>query len=182
MHFRSLRCAFLRCSAYLLPPCANRLAAVRRIFTIIHHSRCDCVHKIQNFCAARISRERKIYIHARRAPSAAAPQKRKSKFPRVRRAWRRLCKNKNLRFHAFRVPGFDSAKVKFPVFARPARSAIVRQNSAGRAGFHFSRRPSSRAAALTMIIYARKLPARRGAGGLAQYEERRRCCVRARRA
>lgn len=182
MHFRSLRCAFLRCSAYLFPPCANRLAAVRRIFTIIHHSRCDCVHKMQNFCAARISRGRKFCARALRAPSSAASQKRKSAFPRIRRARRRLCKNKNLPFHAFRVPAFNSAEVKTPVPARPARSSIVRQNSAGRAGFHFSRRPSSRAAALTMIIYARKLPARRGAGGLAQYEERRRCCVRARRA
>ena len=136
MHFRSLRCAFLRCSAYLFPPCANRLAAVRRIFTIIHHSRCDCVHKMQNFCATRISRGRKICPRARRTPSAAALQKRKSAFPRIRRARRRLCKNKNLPFRASRVPGFDSAKVKIPVPARPAQSPAVRQISAERAPVH----------------------------------------------
>ena len=136
LHFRSLRCAFLRCSAFLFPPCASRLAAVRRIFVIIHHSRRDCVHKMQNFCAARISRERKIYIHARRAPSAAAPQKRKSAFPRIRRARRRLFKNKNLPFHASRVPGFDSAKVKIPIPARPPRSPSVGQISAERAPAH----------------------------------------------
>ena len=128
---------FLRCSAYLFPPCASRLAAVRRIFVIIHHSRCDCVHKMQNFYAARISRGRKICTRARRASSSAALQKRKSAFPRVRRARRQRCKNKNLPFHAFRVPGFDSAKVKIPVPARPTRSPAVRQISAGRAGFHF---------------------------------------------
>ena len=61
----------------------------------------------------------KIQVSEHSPRAAPALQKRKFAFPCVPRP--------RLRF----------AKVKIPVPARPARSSIVRQISAGRAGFHF---------------------------------------------